>query len=187
MPSIPALPPSAPSFAERLHDESDKLPTGPTKLPIKSYTTFGFGTQSTGSQRRPPPPPLEYDELAKAMPPPLPLVLRPPLRKKKPFSEGLSGFIFPVPPRKSSLDSVTNVPRPIKGTDGFYQCVPVNGAHISYESLHSLSSSNDGVNSDAGSVRSPYSPTTPRELPIERCATFGQDAEGLRMSVGIAL
>ncbi|XWW95063.1 hypothetical protein V2A60_003014 [Cordyceps javanica] len=132
-------------------------------------------------------PPLERDEDARGMPPPLPLVLRPPLRKKKPFTEGLSSFRFPAPPRKSSLDSVTNKPRAIKKTDGFYQCVPVNGAHISYESLHSLSSSDGGENSEAPSVRSPCSPATPRELPIERCATFGQDTKGLRMSVGIAL
>lgn len=186
MPSIPALPPSAPSFAERLHDEADKLPARTTTLSIRPYAISGIAMQNPGGQRRRPPP-LEDDEFSKAMPPPLPLVLRPPLRKKKPFSEGLSGFVFPVPPRKSSLDSVTNMPRPIKGTEGFYQCVPVNGAHISYESLHSLASSDDGTNSEARSMRAPYSPATPHELPIERCATFGQDARELPMSVGIAL
>ncbi|KAJ4165331.1 hypothetical protein LMH87_006966 [Akanthomyces muscarius] len=156
MPSIPALPPSAPSFAERLHDEADKLPARTTTLSIRPYAISGIAMQNPGGQRRRPPP-LEDDEFSKAMPPPLPLVLRPPLRKKKPFSEGLSGFVFPVPPRKSSLDSVTNMPRPIKGTEGFYH------------------------------MRAPYSPATPHDLPIERCATFGQDARELPMSVGIAL
>ncbi|KAJ6782754.1 hypothetical protein PWT90_03629 [Aphanocladium album] len=188
MPSIPALPPSAPSFAERLHGEADRLPPGPATLPRRSHTVNGAGAQRTRSQRKPPPPlPVGFNDFSDGIPPPLPLVLRPPLRKKKPFSQGLSSFVFPEPPRKSSLDSVTNMPRPIKGADGFYQCVPVNGANISYESLHSLSSSNDGDMSEARSVRSPYSPATPREVPIERCATFGQDTKGLPMSVGIAL
>ncbi|ATY60041.1 hypothetical protein A9K55_005988 [Cordyceps militaris] len=185
MPSIPALPPSAPSFAERLHGEADGLPTGTA---TSAYTTDEAGLiQGTRRYRRRPPPALEGKDKAKAMAPPLPLVLRPPLRKKKPFPEGLSGFVFPIPPRKISLDSVGNNPRPIKQTNELYQCVPVNGAHISYESLHSLSSSRDGGNSEAQSVHSSYLPTTPRELPVERCATFGQDAKGLSMSVGVAL
>lgn len=204
MPSIPALPPSAPSFAERLHGEAERLPPGPMNLPRRAYTVnwsqkgnapntvHGTGTQRRRSYRKPPPPPppADFDEFQGGIPPPLPLILRPPLRKKKPFSDGLSSFVFPEPPRKSSLDSVTNMPRPIKGADGFYQCVPVNGAHMSYESLHSLSTSNDGDDSESGSVRSPYSPyspATPREVPIERCATFGQDTKGLPMNVGIAL
>ncbi|OAQ96350.1 hypothetical protein LLEC1_03215 [Akanthomyces lecanii] len=186
MPSIPALPPSAPSFAERLHDEADILPARAATLSITPCAVSGTAAQSTAGHRRRLPA-LEGDEFSKAMPPPLPLVLRPPLRKKKPFPEGLSGFVFPVPPRQSSLDSVTNMPRPIKGTEGFYQCVPVDGAHTSYESLHSLASSDDGVSSEARSTRAPYSPSTPHELPIERCATFGQDTSGLPMSVDIAL
>lgn len=186
MPSIPALPPSAPSFAERLHDEAEKLPTRTAPLSIRPCAMSGIATQNTAGQKRRPPP-LEDEETSKAVPPPLPLVLRPRLRKKKPFSEGLSGFVFPMSPRNSSLDSVTNMPRPIKGTEGFDQCVPVNGAHMSYESLHSLASSNDGANSEARSMRAPCSPATPHELPIERCATFGEDARGLPLSVGIAL
>lgn len=191
MPSIPALPPSAPSFAERLHSEGEKLhrpPTTPPLSPLRMNSTNNGGSQRSRSQRRPSPPKIStYGEATDIMPPPLPLVLRPPLRKKKPFSEGLSNMVFPVPPRKreSSLDSVTNMPRPIKGADGFYQCIPANGANLSYDSLHSLSTSDDGDNSEARSPRSGYSPATPREL--ERCATFGQDGKGLPMSVGVAL
>lgn len=59
------------------------------------------------------------------LPPPLPLVLRPPLRKKKSFSR-VSNWLSlnQKHNRDLSLESVTNVPRPVRGTEGFYQCVP---------------------------------------------------------------
>ncbi|KAM3439203.1 hypothetical protein NHJ13734_003810 [Beauveria thailandica] len=185
MPSIPALPPSAPSFAERLHAE-DGLSTGPADLlTTRSTTNDGLGTKCTGSQRQACPPPLACDTATKAMPTPLPLVLRPPLRKKKPFSGRFSGFVFSESPRESSLDCVTK----IKDIDGFYRCVPDNGAHHSYESLHSMSTSNYGDNSETGSQISLYYTPSPHELPtpVERCATFGQEAKELPFSVGIAL
>ncbi|KAK8148306.1 hypothetical protein G3M48_010463 [Beauveria asiatica] len=185
MPSIPALPPSAPSFAERLHAE-DGLSTGPADLSTtRSNTNHGLGTKCTGSQRQACPPPLACDAATKSMPTPLPLVLRPPLRKKKPFSGRFSGFVFSEPPRESSLDCVTK----IKDIDGFYRCVPDNGAHHSYESLHSMSTSNCGDNSETGSQISLYYTPSPHELPtpVERCATFGQEPKELPFSVGIAL
>lgn len=85
--------------------------------------------------------------------PPLPLILRPPLRKKKSFSR-VSDWLFPDdmdkdishaaaptgptsgaalgPPlasfaahkRQLSLDSVTNAPRALTDRDGFYQTLP---------------------------------------------------------------
>ncbi|KAM3452833.1 hypothetical protein MY3296_004249 [Beauveria thailandica] len=118
-----------------------------------------------------------------------PSILRPPLRKKKPFSGRFSGrfsgFVFSEPPRESSLDCVTK----IKDIDGFYRCVPDNGSHHSYESLHSMSTSNCGDNSETGSQISLYYTPSPHELPtpVERCATFGQEPKELPFSVGIAL
>ncbi|OAA39852.1 hypothetical protein BBO_06378 [Beauveria brongniartii RCEF 3172] len=183
MPSIPALPPSAPSFAERLHGE-DGLSTGPADLSTRSNND-GLGTKCAGSQRQACQAPLACDKATKVMPTPLPLVLRPPLRKKKPFSGRFSGFVFSEPPGESSLDCVTK----IKDIDGFYRCVPDNGAHHSYESLRSMSTSNCGDNSETGSQPSLYYTPSPHELPtpVERCATFGQEAKELPFSVGIAL
>lgn len=73
-------------------------------------------------------------------PPPLPLVLRPPLRKKKSFSRVSSWLNFqPVVPGSSGISileqqhqrtgsaggagSITNAPRPLSGDEGFYQIV----------------------------------------------------------------
>lgn len=79
--------------------------------------------------------------------PPLPLILRPPLRKKKSFSR-VADWLFPAgadkettpgvissPPqeqqyqaqyhrRDASFDSVTNTPRALTDRDGFYQTLP---------------------------------------------------------------
>lgn len=189
MPSIPAMPPIAPSFAERLSTERPKtapprnntpvtpirggctaqpsivpaplyLPqrqTGtatPTKTSPKTLPT----SQSTASR------PSEVSMASAAsvvsaataatkakaaasawsgsringrpvdvpLAPPLPLVLRPPLRKKKSFSR-VSNWLFPGDSghknaghqhkRGLSFDSVTNLPRPVTDKDGFYQCV----------------------------------------------------------------
>jgi hypothetical protein len=60
------------------------------------------------------------------LPPPLPLVLqksRPPLRKKKSFSQVSSWLNRADHTRNISMDSITNTPRPIKSREGFYQCV----------------------------------------------------------------
>ncbi|KAJ3474170.1 hypothetical protein NLG97_g9960 [Lecanicillium saksenae] len=185
MPSIPALPPSAPSFAERLHGE-DIVPRGYGTVPRRSQTVNG--QRGRIHKKPPPPPPLAaFNNTPDGGQPPLPLVLRPPLRKKKPFSDGMSSLVFPVPPRKTSMDSVTNTPRPIKGADGFYQCVPIYGAHTSYESLQSLSTTHGGEDSEPRSMRSHYSPATSREVHAERYATFGRNTKEPPMNVGIAL
>lgn len=103
MPDIPALPPNAPSFSERL--SYDRPQTAPSQTSRMAY--------KANSSRK-----VE----GRAPPPPLPLRLRPPLRKKKSFSR-VSTWLFPGEehPRDISLDSLTNVPRPVTGADGFYQ------------------------------------------------------------------
>lgn len=190
MPSVPALPPSAPSFAERLHGETDRLATTSYSLPLRGSSRNVTGLPPSRNQRKTPQVATVYDNSTETMPPPpLPLVLRPPLRKKKPFSEGLVSLGFPEKPRKrdSRRESITNKPLPIRSTDGFYQCVTLNGQSLSYESLNSLSMSDDGGNSEARSPNSVYSPTTPRDMAIERWATFGQDEKELSLAVGVAL
>lgn len=83
MPSIPALPPAAPSFAQRLIANSQRPQTAPSfagHLAIASQRSGSVGRDSSYSRT--------HAELGDQPPPvPLPLVLRPPLRKKKSFSD----------------------------------------------------------------------------------------------------
>ena len=132
MPSIPAMPPAAPSFAERLSSESrpQTAPAQPGQAPSNvNYRNQQFSGESNPSPTHPPlvnPLRQVRDDLNRPLAPPLPLVLRPPLRKKKSFSR-VSDWLFPSAEQAGggvSLDSVTNQPRPIRGGEGFYQCVP---------------------------------------------------------------
>ncbi|KAL4726852.1 hypothetical protein ACLX1H_005742 [Fusarium chlamydosporum] len=127
MPSIPALPPAAPSFAQRLNSDIIERPhTAPIRsprTPVRTPITPPRRARTPGEPRTPsstPPPRPKREDLPP--PPPLPLVLRPPLRKKKSFSR-VSSWLFPGSQhgRNMSFDSVTNAPRPIRGSQGFYQ------------------------------------------------------------------
>jgi len=107
MPEIPALPPDAPSFSERLG--SDLALAAPTQQPTR--TPYQANSSRKIEGRVPPPPPL-------------PLRLRPPLRKKKSFSR-VSSWLFPATgaehKREISLDSLTNAPKPVSGRGVFYE------------------------------------------------------------------
>lgn len=98
--------------------------------------------------------------------PPLPLILRPPLRKKKSFSR-VSDWLFPadmeqqqhqnpattspggaispfaVHRRHLSMDSITNAPRALTDKEGFYQTLPpsalFSGPRHSFDSTSDLS------------------------------------------------
>ncbi|KAJ4385507.1 hypothetical protein N0V93_009935 [Gnomoniopsis smithogilvyi] len=91
--------------------------------------------------------------------PPLPLILRPPLRKKKSFSR-VSDWLFPaesdkentspaaispfaVHKRHMSIDSVTNAPRALTDKEGYYQTLPpsalFSGPRRSLDSTSDLS------------------------------------------------
>lgn len=165
LPAMPALPPAAPSFAERLSTErlsTERPQTAPTPHNASDTNNNNnllvpaSGPQSeTASVRTLTPAPLALPVRNTSLPqaaqaaqaalppradtplsPPLPLVLRPPLRKKKSFSQ-VSRWLFAGdssrqpedvrPPQKHnreiSLDSVTNLPRPVTTRDGYYQCV----------------------------------------------------------------
>lgn len=192
MPSIPALPAAAPSFAERLSSES-RPQTAPSQanhsnsfnnnnnmtqqertlaLATAAFTSHPpshhFQYQSQHQQQYPPSsPPTRYgydDALDRPLAPPLPLVLRPPLRKKKSFSR-VSNWLFPNGAidedgqhgRVTSIDSVTNAPKPIRGSEGFYQCVappeggsglsPSNNKRVSGDSLSTWETESDASGS----------------------------------------
>ena len=152
MPDIPALPPDAPSFSERL--SSDRPRTAPSRTPT---------TRATYQAN----PPRRVE--GRAPPPPLPLRLRPPLRKKKSFSR-VSTWLF-IPGggvgehqhqhqhqqrqkhgRDISLDSVTNLPMPVTGADGFYEVAPAPrpaGRPSRPDSFDSVSSVSDWSAADA--------------------------------------
>lgn len=185
MPSIPALPPSAPSFAQRLNCEMERPRTAPINFSLlgmsqpkkpavtsSSATNIHEGTKQVEKQLPPPPPP------------PLPLVLRPPLRKKKSFSR-VSTWLFPNPEhsRDLSFDSVTNLPKAIKVREGFYQCVTSEDEkkRQSLDSIDSASLSWETDDDDAPTGPTTWSPaSTPavkQEDPplVVRRYTFGEN------------
>ncbi|KAL1856354.1 hypothetical protein VTK73DRAFT_8302 [Phialemonium thermophilum] len=167
MPSIPALPAAAPSFAERFSTEGVRprtAPCQPTQNGTSAAATPPPAAATTAHHREPArqvspgPPgrrnrPLKQvtDDLDRPLAPPLPLVLRPPLRKKKSFSR-VSSWLFPGSTAEGdggdslqhrrgeeSVGSITNLPRPITGREGFYQCVSPAAEHTSVDTVSSQS------------------------------------------------
>lgn len=151
VPAIPALPPMAPSFAERLnpdfnfHRAETRTPGAQTQAfaptptratALDAAAAFQFSELAPAPLHivpfQAPPTPPRSRASDRPIQPPLPLVLRPPLRKKKSFSR-VSTWLFPNAAgnenhqRGLSVDSITNVPRPVRDTDGFYQCVSPPG------------------------------------------------------------
>lgn len=123
MPDIPALAPDAPSFKERL--SFDRPWTAASKPPSRSQYQANSSRKMEG----------------RVPPPPLPLKLRPPLRKKKSFSR-VSNWLFTggAHKRDISLDSITNLPRPTTGADGFYTVAqPQASRRSSFDSVSSVS------------------------------------------------
>ncbi|KAM0328119.1 hypothetical protein ACHAQA_005522 [Verticillium albo-atrum] len=192
MPSIPALPPAAPSFSERLSLERPR--TAPTQVSMRIPRRAKTFAEASAAFITPPP---SREGPEHQLPPPLPLVLRPPLRKKKSFSR-VSSWLFPGGAEHSrdiSIDSVTNLPRPVKGREGFYQCVsPTEGvARRSFDSTATVSTwtSEDEDQTVPTTTWSPGSTpmTKQEEPPLERVSTFGKD-RGATMprgpSVGMA-
>ena len=175
MPSIPALPPSAPSFAERLNSEIQRPQTAPLKTEFEISNRsqeFGDGKATNSALKQ-----ARYND--PRPPPPLPLVLRPPLRKKKSFSR-VSTWLCPNGQhnRDLSLDSITNLPRPVKGTEGFYQCVaPGEAGRRSFESVGTVTTwDSEEEQRTVPTTLSPQSTPTAKHdaLRLERTATFGK-------------
>lgn len=177
MPSIPALPPAAPSFAARLNSDIDRPQTAPLKTACEIYNrSQEFGEAMTNVST-----PSHMQSDYSNPPPPLPLVLRaPPLRKKKSFSR-VSTWLFPSGQhsRDVSLDSVTNLARPVKGTEGFYQCVPPGeNERRSFESIGTVSTWDSDEQRTVPTTWSPGSTPMAKQEgpPLERTATFGESS-----------
>lgn len=187
MPSIPALPPPAPSFAQRLNVDGDR-PLTPLVVNEQPSKQSSPGDSSSRGGKRP-----NEDISPTILVPPLPLVLRPPLRKKKSFSRG-SNWLFPNSDNRYGLrmHSVTNKPRPLADGDGFYQCATDDGRDVScsYESFDSLSTWKSNEKPTTATKASPeMTPIIPQEEPKpERCGTFGASPNApFGMTVGMAL
>lgn len=193
MPSIPALPAAAPSFAERLSTEGrpQTAPAQPIHIPRRE-TSFAEASAAFGSAYR-----QVRDDLDRPLAPPLPLVLRPPLRKKKSFSR-VSNWLFPgaeADRRDISLDPITNLPRPLNGREGYYQCVSPEG-RTSVDTATTVSTWETGE--EGQTVPTTLSPgsspvvaqgTLKVQTPtaIYRTATFGRGSSSHRsQSVGVA-
>ena len=146
VPSIPALPAAAPSFAARLSTESHcRSMTGLSQPALRSThlreRPFASGPISNDVS---PTSQFGSDELMDMpLAPPLPLVFRPPLRKKKSFSR-VSNWLFPAgaEPTEYGSGSITNAPRPVTEKDGFY--VPMGGARMSIDTVSSASTWESG-------------------------------------------
>ncbi|KAL1896934.1 hypothetical protein Cpir12675_002582 [Ceratocystis pirilliformis] len=123
--SVPTLSASVDSFAHRVHGTINE------QLPMRRFSPSPLMSNSLPSS------PATHSVKSRVIShsttaidtitPPLPLVLRPPLRKKRAFSRVSSWLLLKQEPwrqhhRDMSLDSVTNSPRPITDRDGFYQC-----------------------------------------------------------------
>lgn len=139
MPEIPALPPNAPSFSQRL--SSDRPPaTRPNPLAQNPYRPTQSDTSPASDSDVSCP---ESRALGLALPPPLPLKLRPPLRKKKSFSRVSSWLGLPAEQlrysRMKSLERVTNRPMPTHIKDGFYEVAENARLRPSHDSDDSVS------------------------------------------------
>lgn len=190
MPSIPALPPSAPSFAERLSTERPH--TAPSRsmvnIPHRAKSFEEAAAVFTTPLRHVTP--IDDRSLDRPLAPPLPLVLRPPLRKKKSFSR-VSNWLFPTTEhqRDISLDSITNIPQPVTSGGGFYQVM--SEGRTSVDTLTTVSTwESEEEDRTMPTTWSPgSSPVTKLETPssLARTATFGAGGNGPRpTSVGVA-
>ncbi|KAG6041679.1 hypothetical protein E4U41_002953 [Claviceps citrina] len=123
MPSVPALPSAALSFAERLNARLAR--------PRSLHVTAPGSADYQG--------PVQEDKRARK-PPPLPLVFRPALRKKKPFSAAPTGlFSGQELANKAGFASTTNKAKSVKGNDAFYEIVAGPPGRRSCESFDSIS------------------------------------------------
>jgi hypothetical protein len=199
MPAIPALPAAAPSFAERLSTDRPQTapPTANDVAAMRAESRFG-----TPPPQRHATPPSKSGARINGRPvdiplaPPLPLVLRPPLRKKKSFSR-VSNWLFPggeaQHQRDFSQGSITNQPQPLTGHDGFYQCFGVvegPGTDDSASTVSTWTTTEEDRTMPTSTWSPGSSPVTKMDTPTptaDRRATFGRNGAGHRpQSVGVA-
>lgn len=180
MPSIPALPPAAPSFAERLNADAERPQTAPIKTSVNATLSHRKTAPEDNFRAT-----MKQNQAmceSQILPPPLPLVLRPPLRKKKSFSR-VSTWLFPGQDQGKTVgfDAVTNKPGPVKNKGGFYQIVSSKGTvgQRSCESIDSISTWQTGdeqhTTPSISSRESTPASKHEEHHEIERRATFGKN------------
>ncbi|KAL2121517.1 hypothetical protein VTJ04DRAFT_5544 [Mycothermus thermophilus] len=220
MPAIPAVPAAAPSFAERLSAERPRTAPSRSRSPHEGpgviqelpelrnteevqpglFTTPSviYAAQISSTSSLIPPSATGFDL---PLAPPLPLVLRPPLRKKKSFSR-VSNWLF-QPDESSPSDpscsttSVTSSPRPVKQSDGFYQCLapseaPRRTSVDTSSSVYTWTTRESGEDEDAESKTVPtttaWSPEqTPKHGSRHTTPLIGADRGGFDKEVMIGL
>lgn len=190
MPEIPALPPAdAPSFSERL--SFDRPRTAPAKQPVRIPHRGTSFTDAAAFARK-----IE----SRGMLPPLPLRLRPPLRKKKSFSRAsihrVSTWLFNGADHGTdiSLESITNEPKPLSGEDGFYQTLkPASNQRSSLDTFSTVSDWSaaeeqqtlpTSTSAHSPAARAADTPPSEHMTPLSRPKT--QVAPPKRTSVGVA-
>ncbi|KAI6363095.1 hypothetical protein MCOR25_006037 [Pyricularia grisea] len=190
MPSIPATPAAGPSFAQRL--SLDRPQTAHRKAVAIEISTITAPPVFDVSQMSSTPARLTsqstHELIGKPVGPPLPLVFRPPLRKKKSFSHVSTTWLSPKDSgeqdraRGTSFESATNEQNlPMENND-YYTCVaapPVRRASIA--TVSSMSSWSAEEEQSYATTLSPPSTspvgsrpdasTTPR---TSRMFTFGR-------------
>ncbi|KAK5660487.1 hypothetical protein OQA88_13035 [Cercophora sp. LCS_1] len=197
MPSIPALPPAAPSFAERLSTDGrpQTAPQAATSHPNEPLTPqertlalaqAAFNSHPFRVQASASPVTHNFRDLDRPLAPPLPLVLRPPLRKKKSFSR-VSNWLFPGanddPTRR--IDSVTNSPMPVRDNEGFYQVTRTSvGSDSSLSTWQTTDQEEDVPTTTWSPGSSPIVQNTPKHTPVvERAKKFESGAGLVQMPV----
>ncbi|KAG8419167.1 hypothetical protein J3458_004071 [Metarhizium acridum] len=189
MPSIPALPPAAPSFAERLNADVERPQTAPSKTSVNATLSHRKTTPEDNFRVT-----MKQNQAmceSQVLPPPLPLVLRPPLRKKKSFSR-VSTWLFPGQDQGKTVgfDAVTNKPGPVKNKGGFYQIVSSDNTvgQRSCESIDSISTwqTRDEQHTTPSSRQSTPASKHEEHPEIARRGTFGKnDARIGKPPVGV--
>ncbi|KAK8080021.1 hypothetical protein PG997_007839 [Apiospora hydei] len=177
MPDIPALPPNAPSFSERL--SYDRPRTAPSKTSSSSphfvlpVAGTDFNIKPESPRRRP----TEERELR----PPLPLQYRPPLRKKKSFSRVADWLGRQERRSRAGSEPITNSPLPVQPNHGYYNVVqrtPRNemSRGSSYATFSDWSSDRDAYEDESQTLStglaSPYSSVAARAVEKSRPVAF---------------
>ena len=188
---MPALPPAAPSFAERLNAENEQ----PWITPINELLHINQSNVSVAA--------LIMTEMLVSetredvsLVPPLPLILRPPLRKKKSFSR-VSKWLFPEAQhsRDYSICSVTNTPQLTKGRDASDQCVspsekPGRPSRDSYDTISTWETDEEARTILTTTWSPENTPTAKKEeRSPQRSATFKENNHNRMVStnVGVAI
>ncbi|KAK7927686.1 hypothetical protein PG985_004684 [Apiospora marii] len=122
MPDIPALPPNAPSFSERLSYDRPRTAPPKTSSPGPHFVLPLAGTDFNIKQE----PPRRRPVGEQVLTPPLPLQYRPPLRKKKSFSRVADWLGRQERTTRVGGERITNSPLPVQPNKGHYEVVATN-------------------------------------------------------------